>query len=297
MNLLPLHYFMVVVENEGISKAARALQVTQQTLSIHIANLEKELSCCLFLRRPHFKLTYEGERLYQYAQQITSTHEALIQEFNDLAHAEINTIKIGVAHTRGRVIMPPILEEILKEEIPTQISLCEQSNDELLASLVSQNIDVAIARIPQITPEITVKELYQETMILVARKDILSSPKPSLTDFNSVPFLLCNTDDIAGRAAEIELKKAGIVPSRFIRSNNIETLVELCLRGMGACFCPDNLLTKAMATKDLSQFFILPVGKPYSISIAHLQKPYTPKIVEHIEAIAQEVLGSLYRTA
>ena len=56
MNLLPMTYFIEVTKQRGISKAAESLQITQQTLSSHIAALEKELDCRLFVRRPKFQL-------------------------------------------------------------------------------------------------------------------------------------------------------------------------------------------------------------------------------------------------
>ena len=56
MNLLPMSYFIEVVNQQGISKAAEKLQITQQTLSSHIAALEKELGCSLFIRKPKFRL-------------------------------------------------------------------------------------------------------------------------------------------------------------------------------------------------------------------------------------------------
>ena len=65
MNLLHMNYFIAVVEHQSISRAAQSLFITQQTLSSHIASMEKELGTCLFERRPRFRLTRTGERFYQ----------------------------------------------------------------------------------------------------------------------------------------------------------------------------------------------------------------------------------------
>ena len=40
MNLLPMSYYIEVVKLQSISRAAESLQITQQTLSTHIAALE-----------------------------------------------------------------------------------------------------------------------------------------------------------------------------------------------------------------------------------------------------------------
>ena len=42
MNFLSMKYFVVLAEEGSFTKAAEKLHVTQQTLSAHVAGLEKE---------------------------------------------------------------------------------------------------------------------------------------------------------------------------------------------------------------------------------------------------------------
>ncbi len=289
MNFLHLRYFIAVVENKGISKAANKIHITQQTLSSHIAHLEKELGATLFIRKPKFKLTHEGERLYRYALQLTETHNNLIQEFSDHAQKKIASLKIGVAHTRGRIVIPKLFAQYLETNPQVQITLIEQSNDELIDSLLSKKVDLAIARFNHALPELEITTLYQERMLLVAKKNLLPSAKPQVKDFSSLSFLLSDSKDIAGTIGEMELKKAGIVPKTFIRSSNIETVLELCFLGVGACFCPDTLLKNTASKKALSSLFILPVGNPYPISIAHQRSTYVPNAITEIKNLAKTI--------
>ena len=76
MHLLPMYYFKVVVKNRSINKAAQELHITQQTLSAHMNSVEKELGCVLFTRSPHFQLTYEGEKFYQYVKLLLNFYES-----------------------------------------------------------------------------------------------------------------------------------------------------------------------------------------------------------------------------
>ena len=62
-----MNYFIAGVAHQSISRPAQSLFITQQTLSSHIASIEKELGTCLFERRPRFRLTRTGEKVfYQY---------------------------------------------------------------------------------------------------------------------------------------------------------------------------------------------------------------------------------------
>ena len=53
-------YYMAVVEEQGISEAARKLYITQQSLSEQMQKLEQQYGGKLFLRRPRFR--HHGDR-------------------------------------------------------------------------------------------------------------------------------------------------------------------------------------------------------------------------------------------
>ncbi|SKA82608.1 regulatory helix-turn-helix protein, lysR family [Clostridium sp. USBA 49] len=48
MEIRVLRYFLTVAREENITKAAEILHITQPTLSLKLANLEKELGVQLF---------------------------------------------------------------------------------------------------------------------------------------------------------------------------------------------------------------------------------------------------------
>ena len=70
MNFLHLKYFLMVAKELNITRAAERLYISQQSLSNHISNLEKELETKLFVRSPKLSLTYAGEQLVDTATQI-----------------------------------------------------------------------------------------------------------------------------------------------------------------------------------------------------------------------------------
>ena len=84
MNFLSMDYFLMTAEKRSFTKAADALHITQQTLSTHIANLEQELDCKLFVRHVPLELTYAGEIFWQYAADFQKKYRAMQHEFADL---------------------------------------------------------------------------------------------------------------------------------------------------------------------------------------------------------------------
>ena len=63
INFLNLEYFLVAAEELNFTKAAKQLFISQQSLSNHISNMEKEFDVILFNRTNPLTLTYAGQAL------------------------------------------------------------------------------------------------------------------------------------------------------------------------------------------------------------------------------------------
>ena len=63
MNFSSMEYFIALAEERSFTRAAQRLMVTQQTLSAHIAGIERELGVRLVNRKVPLTLTYAGDGL------------------------------------------------------------------------------------------------------------------------------------------------------------------------------------------------------------------------------------------
>ena len=70
INFLNLEYFLVAAEELNFTRAARKLYISQQSLSNHISNLEKEFDVILFNRTSPLTLTYAGRALKTRAREL-----------------------------------------------------------------------------------------------------------------------------------------------------------------------------------------------------------------------------------
>ena len=71
MELRTLEYFLAVAREGNISNAAKALHITQPTLSRQLSSLEKEFGRELYTRGPKgIELTDQGSILSRYAESI-----------------------------------------------------------------------------------------------------------------------------------------------------------------------------------------------------------------------------------
>ena len=102
MNFSSMEYFTILARERSFTKAAEQLHITQQSLSSHIAGLEKELGCHLLVRHIPLELTYAGEVFLRYAGSFQDTQTAMLREFGDISQNQKGILRVGAAPTRGR---------------------------------------------------------------------------------------------------------------------------------------------------------------------------------------------------
>ena len=140
MNFSSMEYFGILAQERSFTRAAERLHITQQSLSSHIAGMEKELGCPLFVRRIPLELTYAGEVLLRYAGRFQKEHEDLLREFCDISRNQKGVLRVGAAATRGRILLPETIVSFQRGFPNIRIDLTEASNYQLHQELETDYI-------------------------------------------------------------------------------------------------------------------------------------------------------------
>lgn len=80
------------------------------------------------------------------------------------------------------------------------------------------------------------------------------------------PFALGTLDDISGRIGYSVLRNAGIKPRIVATSENMGTLLGMATEGLGAVFCPTDVLASSEKSSQLVRIS-LPNQTTYTISL------------------------------
>ena len=114
MNLQQLYYFRKLAEVQHYTEAAKALYITQPSLSDSISSLENELSVALFQKKGRgIELTKYGQEFYQYVNQALGVLEhgiAIMKEKSDLV---TGTIDVGCIPTLLGDFLPNALDRFM----------------------------------------------------------------------------------------------------------------------------------------------------------------------------------------
>jgi len=274
MNFSTMEYFIAVAEEKNFTKASERLGITQQALSASIAHLECYYRVRLFKRSTPLELTYAGTVFLEYARKAEALERSMNQDFRDIVGDSKGVLRVGISGTRSRIIMPQAIATYQQKRPGIEIELHEIENDELIENLRAGQLDLIVATIPKDLPDIIVKGLYKEEVILLLSKELLSSlyedkgndvvgeieQTGSLRPLADCPFVLLGKQDIPGNLACKIFREAGITPPVRAMSSNSETLLNLCERSVGAFLCPRRLVLSALSEESLDKVRIVHLG-------------------------------------
>ena len=254
------------------------------------------------MRRTPLELTYAGRTFLRYAESIGQTRQAMEREFCDISENQKGELRVGIAYTRGRAIMPRLIPAFQRQYPNVEITLLEGSNDAIQKALLSGGIDLAIAGFPRPLPGAVLEDYYLEHIVLCLSDGLLAQcgidldthrgeiAAGNLSALCDCPFVLGSAEDIGGRIGRGLLRSSGVSPVSKATSENVETLLALCEQGVGACFCPENLLHTALSPEQLAHLHILPLcpEASYPICFGYLSRSYPWSMLSEFIRIARE---------
>ena len=271
MNFLNLRYFVVLAEELNFSRAAKRLFISQQSLSNHIKKIEEEYGVLLFKRDHPVALTEAGLSLYRNAKVILDMQKQAENELLDIKDFRQGKISIGIAPSRGCVMLPPLLTEYHKLYPQIRIRVYEGDNTQIKEQLLCGKIDLAIGF--EFSDETIESEaLFYEQQYIVVPKAIfetqftqeqqtlmLGSERVSLSLFEQCPFIAANSSSWTDQVFRKVIEKYGFSPNVIVRTYNSFTMLELCRSGLGVAICSKTFLwndLKKRSKKDILCFLL-----------------------------------------
>ena len=306
MNFSSMEYFTVLAQERNFTRAAERLHITQQSLSSHIAGMEKELGIQLLVRRVPLELTYACEVMLIYVTGFQKFHTDMQREFCDISQKQKGILRVGTASTRGQMILPKTIA-LFRESYPNiSVELTEGSNGKLHQKLLKGTIDLAIADFSENLPGISLTDFYREENVLVIEKRLFAKcftfgaeeceRRLLAGDYSALrecPFVLGGIEDIDGRIGRDVLKRAGIDdPIVTATSHNVGMLLQLSLCGVGACVCPQKITESVLTPQQLEAVWVFPLGVKTAncIQFGYLAQSYQWSVIEEFIRCAKAVV-------
>ncbi|MDL5038603.1 LysR family transcriptional regulator [Comamonas sp. Y6] len=127
--------FLAVVEHGSLSGAARALKLTQPSISRHVNALEQCLNAALFTRSRHgLNPTPLATSLLAQVQSMASAAESLLRSASAASAQAQGIVRITASEMVGTMVLPPMLAAFREQHpaIVVELALSNRNDDLLL---------------------------------------------------------------------------------------------------------------------------------------------------------------------
>lgn len=284
MEIHQLRYFCAVVRHGTFTRASRAQNVAQPSLSQQILKLESELGAPLFDRMPRTaKLTVFGRAFLPKAERILRELEDAKSEMLEMTGEEKGSVILGLIPTIAAYLLPRILSGFSRQHPLVKIQVVEEITPLILERLHQGTADMAIAALPIPGAELETTELFTEGFFAALPENHPRAKHKTirLADLRDEPFLLlkeghCFRDNLITACRESRTR-----PSVAFESGQFSTILAMVSAGAGVSAVP------AMAVQPIPGCRFVPIQGKRSMRTIGLVR-----LRHHYATRAQQALAN-----
>lgn len=238
MNTVILESFLTVVQYKSFTQASQVLQVTQPTISNHIAALEQLYGVDLFQREgKNAVLTSAGRAFVPVAERLLAAHKQSIQEMA-VFKEHLPILRIGLTAQSIIYKLSDVMTKFHKE-YPNQVVKFEThfSLDELVQAIKNKEVDFGFINY-DVQPLYTKRvRMWEEKLYIVCSKKLYEEHNCS-RDIYEYPFIAYSDRLIENKALDMSIDYAKL--KTVLVTNDSLTMLKAVADGTGIALLPGN---------------------------------------------------------
>jgi LysR family transcriptional activator of nhaA len=172
LNYKHLHYFRTIAREGSIVAASEVLQLTPQTLSGQLSQLESELEHLLFKREGRkLHLTPFGQQIFDYTDAMFSIADELSLFLNTDQFRERQLLRIGISSSIHKLIAYNLVSPMLENSSPAYLICKTGETEQQLSELRTHHLDLLITDRLKVIDDISafkIKEVLSSGLSLFA---------------------------------------------------------------------------------------------------------------------------------
>ena len=243
--------FYWAAKTGSLTQAAKALYITQPSVSHAIKQLEDSFGLALFYRNSKgVALTQEGAILYSYIEQSQNFISRAEEKMAALKNLDSGELRIGGSDSLFKHYLLPYLEEFHQRHPGIKLHLNHGTTPEIISFLKEGRIDLGVVRMPIVDSQLEVRESIQLKDCFVAgpRYEQLKGETLSLEMLLEYPVILFSRNSRARMAITELFQSYGYKLKPEIEVGSVELLIEFARKGLGISY-----VTKEFISKELEE--------------------------------------------
>src|SRR5882757_3521186 len=168
MQIESLKVFCDLTETESFTKAAQVNSVTQSAVSQQISALERQFKSLLIERsKKKFRLTREGQVLYDYSKQIIQTFDALHSRLQEIKDIVSGNIRVATIYSIGLHDLPPYIKKFLKEFPTVHVHVEYRRSNQVYDEVSEGTSDLGLVAFPVHKKTLKVEPFRKDKLVVI----------------------------------------------------------------------------------------------------------------------------------
>ena len=227
MQIESLKVFCDLSETESFTKAAQINGVTQSAVSQQISALERQFKSLLIERsKKKFRLTREGQVLYDYSKQIIQTYESLHSKLQELKDIISGTIRVATIYSIGLHDLPPYIKKFMKSYPTVNIHVEYRRANQVYDDVLSNVVDLGLVAYPVKDSKLEIIPLRKEPLVLITHPQhpFAKQKTIKLKQLAGQKVIGFEPDIPTRKALDKILKEHGVEVQHVMEFDNVETV-------------------------------------------------------------------------
>jgi DNA-binding transcriptional LysR family regulator len=259
MQLETLKMFCDLAETESFTRAAQISEVTQSAVSQQISALERHFKSILIERsKKKFRLTREGQVLYDYAKQMIQTYESLQSKLQEIKDVISGTIRIATIYSIGLHDLPPYLKKYLKTFPTVNVHVEYRRANQVYEDVLGNVVDLGLVAYPVRDNKLEIIPLRKDRLVLICHPNhpFAKNTSVKLAALSGHKFIGFEPDIPTRKAIDKILKDHGVLVQNVMEFDNIETVKRAVEIDAGLAIVPQGTVTQEVSNRTLVQVTI-----------------------------------------
>ena len=293
MQIESLKVFCDLTETESFTKAAQVNGVTQSAVSQQISSLERQFKSLLIERsKKKFRLTREGQVLYDYSKQIIGTYDALHSKLQEIKDIISGTIRVSTIYSIGLHDLPPYVKKFLKSYPTVNIHVEYRRSNQVYEDVTGNVVDMGLVAYPVKDAKLEIIPIKKDPLVLVCH------PHHPLARVKGIKLKTLAGQKFIGFEPDIPTRKAidkvfrehSVEVHHVMEFDNIETVKRAVEIDAGIAIVPQSTITQEIQKQTLA---CVPIDdaemyRPLA-AIYKKSKVLSPAMKQFIAALKEEL--------
>ncbi len=255
MQIESLKVFCDLTETESFTKAAQINHITQSAVSQQISSLERQFKSLLIERsKKKFRLTREGQVLYEASKQIVQTYESLHSRLQELKDIISGTIRVATIYSIGLHDLPPYIKRYLNSYPTVNVHVEYRRANQVYDDVLGNVVDLGLVAYPVRDPKLELVPLRKEMMVVICHPQhpLAKSKSVKASAIAGQKFVAFEPDIPTRKAVDKILRERGVQVMPVMEFDNVETVKRAVEIDAGIAIVPLGTVTQELAKQTLA---------------------------------------------